>query len=161
MQGGKSVQVSVADVEYLAQKAGIEIKRLAPSWGWFLTLADKTKKKFASNNMEAFQKLNEIIDSMFAKDKEHKIWHCTDVRGLVLNSKSGEAKVLDALAICAPSMNQAIRMLDEYLGCGNGKEFSSFRYKFKKYWKPGWPSSMHGVSHEHGIYDVSLRTMLF
>lgn len=149
--------VSVADVEVLAREVGLVIQRLAPSWGWFMTMADKTKKKFASNNAEAHRILSDMRDAMFSKDKAHQLWHCVDARGLSLVSANGRSDSLESMAICSPSMNQAIRMLDAHFDCGKHKSHSSFRYKFKKYWKAGWPASMVGVSHDHGIYSIATR----
>lgn len=146
---------SVEEVQDFALRLGINIRRLAPSWGWFTKDELKGNKKFASNNKEAMSLLLQLQQALNSHSPEFQIWYCNLPLGLTLRLPNGDIESLPELAVCAPSKAQAIRMLDAHFKCGKGTGVSGFAYKMRRYWKKGWPIGMAGVSHEHGIWEVS------
>lgn len=149
--------VSVDMVADLASKLNIKIQRQAPSWGWFTTAADKSKKLFAKNNADAYAKLQELWDQLQAPSKELQLWHCVDPRGLLQIAKGMQPTQLPALAVCAESRAAAIRMLDAHFKSGPGTDRHSMAYRVRKYWSKGWPVPMLAVKQVHGVWEISTQ----
>jgi hypothetical protein len=145
--------VSVEVVASEAAALGLNIKRLAPSWGWF-EISSTGRKLFAKTNDLALQAIQEMKKLLVSDSKDFQLFQCRDARGvsgaLAENVWQGQSQWVG----CAPSKAALVRMLNELQGCGPGTGKPGYGYKVRKYWTTGWPPKMAGMHHEHGLFEV-------